>query len=226
MASAGIDITRELEHGTRGRYVQGCRCDDCRAANTRAANDRKARARAAACELERPADGICPGVDGEPCGTKLRRDSAPRCARCASRLVWDGMVSARPARAHILALSRKGVGYTSVSEASDVSRSVLFKIAKGERKQIRRSTRDAILDVSIGAAAGGARVPAGPTWRMLEALLPEYLTRGNLALALGYKQPALQIGRKWVLARTELRVRRLYEQHIGRWDRPTEEDET
>lgn len=213
-----IDITRELEHGTRGRYVQGCRCDACREANTRAARERDARARAAAAHLERPADGICPGVHDAPCGTRLRSDSGPRCARCTARLVWDGLVDAAPARRHLRELSRQGVGYQSVSDASDVSRSILWKIGHGQRKRIRRSTRDAILAVSRGAAAGGSRVPAGPTWRMIDALLPEFLTRGRLALALGYKQPALQIGKKWVRASTELRVRRLYEQHIGRWE--------
>lgn len=219
MSAAPLPGMRRLQpHGTRSRYVMGCRCDGCRTANTRHANARAARAREAAEELERPADGICPGVHGESCGTRLRSDSAPRCGRCCSRLIWDGIVSATPARQHVRELSRKGVGYQSVADASDVARSVICEVGQGKRRRIRRSTRDAILAVSIEAASGGCRVPAGPTWRMLEALKPEFLTWGNLALALGYKYPALQIRRDRVLASTELRVRRLYEQHIGRWE--------
>ena len=75
-------------HGTRSRYVAGCRCDACRAANTRAYHARQAKALERAAELgASPAsspvaktwtapDGskrvrlykrACPGVAGEPC---------------------------------------------------------------------------------------------------------------------------------------------------------------
>lgn len=41
-------------HGTRARYVAGCRCTECRAANKRAYHELQKRAIAAAEEIEAP----------------------------------------------------------------------------------------------------------------------------------------------------------------------------
>lgn len=208
----------EHAHGTNARYVLGCRCAECRAANTAAYHRSMDRAREAAREIVSPGPGgLCPGVNGAPCPTRvrLRTNSTSVCHGCRRRLVWNGLVDAEPARRHIRKLSRQGVGTKSIEAASGVPNSTLWKILNRERRKLRKSTADRILSVDIGAAGDHSRIPAGPTWKMLRILEAEYLTKTALALALGYKGPGLQIGRRRVLAKTELRVRKLYRKALG-----------
>lgn len=230
--------TAQHAHGTRARYVLGCRCAACRASNVAAYHERQARAKEAVREISTPAAGpiaktwtapdgskrprtysrACPGVDGEICRWRshLRKDSTGGvCHRCRARLVWDGLVDAAPVRRHLRALSRRGVGYKTVAAASDVGHTTIAQVLGGTKSRIRKRSADAILAVTVAAVADHALVPAGLTWRMLRKLEPEYLTKGRLAQALGCKRPALQISRRRVLARTELRVRRLYRRAFG-----------
>jgi hypothetical protein len=120
-------------------------------------------------------------------------------------------VSATPARQHLRELSRQGVGCKAVAEASDVGRTAIVEIVSGRRRRIRRTTRDAILEITTEAAADGAYISASETQRMLRELRPEYMTDERLARALGYESGQLQIGKKRVTAKNEMRVRRLYE---------------
>ena len=230
-------------HGTRARYVSGCRCADCRASNVRAYHERQARAVAAALEISaapRPVsqawtgpDGVkrlrvytraCPGAHGQPCRLRahLRKDSKGGvCRACRERLIWNGIVSADRARAHLLALSRAGIGRNAVAAASDISRTVLHAIRTGRKIQIRAATERSILGVDAGARADHSLVPARNTWRRVRGLLAEGFTRTSIARQLGSraKTPALQLGHNQVLAITALKVERLFALHIGRWGR-------
>jgi hypothetical protein len=222
-------------HGTRSRYVAGCRCDPCRAANTAAYHERQARAKAAAAELPAAAatpapqewtgpDGVkrvrvykraCPGVNGEPCpiGAHLRKDSKGGCCRaCREKLVWNGLVDAGPARAHLLALSAQGVGRRSVEAACDVANSLLEEIKTGRKARIRKKTADRILSVDVGAVADHGLVSARETWGLIEQLLELGCTRKEIARRLGSiaATPALQLRRGKVLAITQARVRKVY----------------
>jgi hypothetical protein len=158
-------------HGSRLRYLGGCRCLPCRAANSRY-----------------------------------------QCERAAARKTggWNGLVDAAPAAAQIFRLSRLGVGYKSVADAAGVSRSIAAKIRSGERRHIRASTARRILAVDAAARADASTVPAGPTWRRIRQLLEEGYTKGRLARELGAQRPALQLGRRRVLAITAVRVERLH----------------
>lgn len=161
----------ERPHGTRLRYMGGCRCVPCRAANSRYETER---------------------------------------AAARKRGEWAGVVPAAPARAHLLKLSRLGIGYKSVAAAAGVALSVAAKIRSGERVQVRATTLRRILAVDAGARADASTVPAGPTWRRIGQLLEEGYTRGRIARELGAKRPCLQLGRHRVLASTALRVERLH----------------
>ena len=228
----------QFEHGTRGSYVQGCRCAPCREANTRGYHEREARAKTAVGEHQATPtfaiaktwtapDGTrrtrvyrraCPGVEGEPCprGRHLRKDSLGGvCSDCRHRLIWNGLVDAAPARRHLRKLSRRGVGYKSVADASDVGKTTLAKILSGEKKWIRRQTAQQILGVTALALADHGLVPAARTWVMLRALTREYFTQAALARKLGYKTAALQFGRRRVLAKTEHRIERFYRKVTG-----------
>jgi hypothetical protein len=161
-------------HGSRLRYMAGCKCLPCRAANSNYETMRAAR-------------------------RKLG--------------LWNGLVSARRARRHMLALSRAGVGRRTVQQRTGIADSVLFKIRSGQRKQIRALTEKLILGVTKQDVRGSTHVPAGPTWQRIDWLLSEGFTRTRLAALLGSKAkvPALQLNREYVTADTARRVKELWQ---------------
>ncbi len=216
-------------HGTRTRYVAGCRCDECRASNTARWHARRAQAAELASEV-RPSgppiestmmrDGRevrivrCPGANGEPCvrtpATWLR--GVEVCLACIERAtVWDGLVPADRARAHLRKLRREGVGRLAVVAASDVARTTLAEIASGACAQIRASTERRILAVDAGARSDGAVVDGQRTRTLIARMLARGFTRTQIARELGYRTRALQVGRTGdVLLRTEARVEKLW----------------
>jgi len=230
-ARRGLD--GEYPHGTRARYVTGCRCGECRGSNVRRYHERQAEAKAAAREVRsvstrrlvalddsrgrRVYKHACPGVAGRPCvgPCYLRKDSTGGiCARCRETLIWNGLVPADGARAHVRKLGRLGIGYKSVGAACDVGHTILLLIRAGKRTRIRASTERRILGVDRGALADGALVPAAPTWRRIDKLLAEDFSRAEIARRLGFSSPALQFGRKRVTARTAARVERFYRRYM------------
>lgn len=225
--------------GTRAKYVgAGCRCAACREANSRYVQQRSRLATDAARALgvrpvAQPApqrwtapDGTrrvrvyaraCQGANGVPCPYRahLRKDSTGDvCGRCRPRLAaaWNGLVDTDAVRAHLHALSRKGVGYKSVAAAADVSRTVLADILFHEKAHVRAQAARRILAIDRDAIADHALVPAGPTWRLVRHLLEEGFTKTELARRLGStaRTPALQLQRRFILAKTAMRVARFY----------------
>lgn len=158
-------------HGTRLRYMSGCRCVPCRAANSRY-----------------------------------------ECERLAARKRGEGngIVSAEPARRHLLKLAAAGIGRRAVADASGVAASVIQGIRKGTRTKCRAGTLRAILDVDKGARGGASFVDAGPTWRRIEQLLGEGFSKAELARRLGMRVPALQLRRDRVTAKNAMRVEKLW----------------
>src|SRR6185437_1553401 len=188
-------------HGTRSRYVCGCRCDACRASNAAAYHAREALRRELAAALPPAVPGSsCPGVNGEACPrqVKLRSDSGPACEGCQKKLAFNGLVDAARARDHLARLSRRHVGYKTVADAACVSITVVAKICSGEKRKIRAQTAKRILEVDFGARADGTTVPAGPTWKLLNKLLERGWTRQDLARGLGSKAaiPSLRLKHK------------------------------
>jgi hypothetical protein len=221
-------------HGTRSCYVgQRCRCDLCKAANRAWYHQRQERLREAAIGVqltpngppgEKPIGGggggtrvgkTCPGANGAPCvrgGTWLK-NGGPVCVACVDRhTVWNGLVDAARARAHLRALSAQGVGYKSVHAASDVAASVLAAVIDGSRTKIRADTERAIFAVDASAIADHAPVPAGPTLELVEKMRARGFTRSNIARLLGYKTKALQLGvtGDQVIAKSAAAVERLW----------------
>lgn len=162
-----------------------------------------------------------------PCGSRAKYMGARcRCMLCRAansryeteRAVlrrngdWNGLVSAEPVRLHLLALSKKHVGYKSVAAASDVAPSILHEVRCGKKTQIRARTERRVLAVTADALADGSLVPAGPTRRRLTRLLAEGFTKTELARRLGSsaRVPKLQIRGCYVLASTALKVERFF----------------
>lgn len=232
MRPLGLGPAESFRHGTRGRYVTGCRCRPCRDAIARVARERVVRAREAAAVLP-PAAPVtvtrpwrygfrtyrgCPGLNGGPCPTKsyLRKDVGPVCGRCRSQLVWDGLVDASRALNHIRQLSRQGIGYKAVAAAASVATSVVGRIRSGDRTRIRASTERRILAVDRAAVSDGSMVAAGPTWERIRWLLSEGFTRGAIAQrALGNKRAALQLRRRRIRAVTAMKIERFYRRYAA-----------
>jgi hypothetical protein len=158
-----------------------------------------------------------------PHGHRLRYLAGCRCFHCrransdyergraAARAAgdWNGIVDAAPARRHILALSRRGVGRRMVAAASDVGLSVIADIRTGRKMRIRARTERRILAVTPACRGDAALVPAKRTWERIAWLLDEGFTKSRIALELGRKTRALQLNREWVTARNAAAVEAL-----------------
>lgn len=176
MKPSDMPSADRFAHGTRARYVAGCRCGSCRTANTAYARTR-AKAR----------------VYGRS----------------------NGLVDAEPARRHLVALSRAGIGRRAVSAAWDVGETSLCEIVQGKKTRLREQTAARILAVTPEAIADGALVDARPTWRFIRELLREGYTCARLAELLGYQGRALQFRPDRVRASTALRIKRLHAQLLA-----------
>ena len=172
---------------------------------------------------------MLPSASRAPHGSRSRYKHARcRCLQCRaanSRYVTErerarkegdtrDLVDAGPARAHVLALSQRGMGYKMVAECAGVSLSVMQRIRSGERKQLRAHTARRILAVeyAVEALGDGALIDAGPTWKLLDELIGGGYTKTQLATwLLGRPALALQIRRDRITAATALKVRKLYE---------------
>lgn len=171
--------------------------------------------------------GLRPAADlaaDRPHGERLRYVGGCRCDECRAanaryereRLTarregdWNGIVPADRARAHLLKLSKAGVGRRAVAAASDVADTVLQEIRAGRKKRIRARTERLILAVSAAQASDRALTPARRTHKLIAELLEEGYTAGFLAERLGYRHRGLQFRAERVTVRNAARVARLH----------------
>ena len=145
-----------------------------------------------------------------PCGQLARYSTERAAAQRAGD--WRGFVPATPVRKHIRKLSKAGVGYNAVADAAGLARTTMQNLMSGKQKKIRKHHADRILTVDLTAIADGTLVPAGPAWKLLDALLEAGYTRRFLAKQLGSraKSPALQIQCDMITALNASKVERLY----------------
>lgn len=202
-------------HGTRARYVAAkCRCRRCKDANVAYYHARQARKRAAeasvwptrspiASSLERAGKACqiwrCPGACGRRCvvgGAWLKVKSKPVCDACVTRhTVWNGLVDAGGVLRHLRKLSRRGVGYRSVADAAGVSVTVLQDVRTRRKTRVRAELERRVLAVDEDAAAGGSKVSARRLHRAIRTLRALGFSRAGIARELGYRAPAIQLGR-------------------------------
>lgn len=168
---------------------------------------------------------VCVLAEKRSHGDRLRYMAGCRCDDCrranttyerdrqAARKAgdWNGIVPAHKARAHLLALSSQGVGRRAVGDVTDISDTVLSDIRSGRKTQIRARTERKILAVTKDVAANHALTPATGTWELIDRLIGEGYTKGQLAQLLGKDMPALQLNKNQVLVRTAHSVQRLYQ---------------
>lgn len=181
-----MTATSTRPHGVRAKYVvERCRCEPCREA-VRLYELRRTRA------IRRP-------------------DEA-----------WVPYVPAGKARAHLKELAAYGIGLKTVAKVSGVPHGSLAKIIYGDparrmgpSKRIRPATERRILSVTLDDAAGAAKIPAGPTWKLLDDLIGRGFTRGWIAQQLGCETPALQISRERLRGSTARKVAELHRRLQG-----------
>jgi len=125
------------------------------------------------------------------------------------------LVDAAPVRRHIRKLAKAGLGRHTIADASNVRANTIHDILRGQKRHVRKQSAQRILGVTLEAIADHATVSAKKTWRRIATLLEEGFTKAELARRLGYRRPALQLGRERVLARTAFRVERLYRTAMG-----------
>lgn len=122
-------------------------------------------------------------------------------------------VDAGPARARILELGERGVGYKRVAELASLGKTAVLDIRNGRRDRIRRETADALLAVSLEAEpAGGQLAPAAPTWKLVRAILrrPGW-SKARISAEIGTGGRALQLGRRRVTVRNARLIAELAE---------------
>lgn len=159
-------------------------------------------------------------------GTRMRYATGCRCVPCRSAHAryqsfsrarvkrGDGnpVVDASKARAHLIELSQKGVGYKQAADFAGVARSAVQRIYSGVQPRARRETVRAILTVTTEARADGALIDARQTWRRVEYLQARGWAKARIAYVLGNEQGALQLGKKRVTVRNARKVLELYNQ--------------
>lgn len=158
-------------HGTRLRYLGGCKCLPCRAANSTYAVHR--------------AQAIAKGQSNR-------------------------IISAEPARLHILALGKRGMGYKRVADAAGVARSIVAGIRIGRRQNAREESVRSILAVTFKPSMA-LLIDARSTWKLLDELIESGYPKRRLAHMLGnVGSDGLQIRRDVITYRNALKVRALY----------------
>ncbi len=121
-------------------------------------------------------------------------------------------VDCSEARDHLLWLSANDVGRRAVAARTGLARSTLMEIRSGRRTKARRETIEAILAVGLHVARPGSRVPAGPTWDLVDELLAHGMTRRGIARHLSGDPTTtnLQLGRQYVTRRNASAVEALH----------------
>lgn len=194
----------------------------------RCADERRAAAKKGE-SASRPSDlPSAAAFANHPHGTRVRYTAGCRCEPCRGannayermraklRRAGEGnpLVSAARVRRHLLRLSAAGVGRRTVVDIAGVPSSTLSAVRSGVKTKLRRATAERILAVGADALTDAKLVPAAATWKLIERMLAEGFTRGDIALRLGMRKPALQMRRDRITARTRARVERLYRELI------------
>jgi len=135
----------------------------------------------------------------DACTEHNRQREAQRAKLIAYGRYDSGLVDAAPARAHVVELSTKGIGYKRVAMLAGLHVTTVRVLVSGREdghrkgelaKRIKRETSDAILAVQPSLEVLGARVPvaAAPYVRRLKALVALGWSQSQLAAALGIER--------------------------------------
>jgi hypothetical protein len=177
----------------------------------------------------RPPD--LPPAEAYPHGVRARYVSGCRCEECRranreyahSRALAtirgqdNGLVSASRAKAHLDALSKKGIGRRSVQDIAGVGDTTLQEIRSGKKTLIRKQTETAILAVTSEVVTEAMLVSGRGVLATLERMREhEGWTHRELAKRLGYKGNVLQFGDK-ITTKSLQRINRFLKENHWRF---------
>jgi hypothetical protein len=232
----------ERQHGTRAKFVhEACRCFPCRVANANYESDRQAGRRARAPwrvrYVQETGEWWCQhqltgerqrGLGSQREAYEVRDALNAGAARDADEReeappLWADAALQRRVVRHLQALQAAGVGLRTLGQHGGLSRSRLTELVNGasynrdrpRRRRLKHATALSILEITAADVTlpGAALVDGRETWRLIEELLAAGATRADIATALGFRVPHLQIRREKVLQRTEAAVRALHDAH-------------
>ena len=159
------------------------------------------------------------------CGTRARYSLGCRCTPCRKSNTdyekqramirkeqgSDVWVDVEPVRSHLLALSKKGIGYKTVAQYADVGKTMLYHVMNGQSRKMRRSRAERILAVDASCVTGQTLVSSVPSRKIIRSLIAEGFTRAELARRLGYSSPAIQFAKgKKMTAKVAMRLERFW----------------
>lgn len=152
-------------------------------------------------------------IAGCRCDECRRANTAYEKARAIARKAgdWNGIVPAKKARAHMLKLSKQGVGRRAVQAVTDISDTVLFDIRSGTKKNIRARTERLILAVTKDMASDHALIPSAPSLKLIDKLISKGYTKTQLAQLLEYENRALQFNFEQITVANAFQIRKLYD---------------
>lgn len=146
------------------------------------------------------------------CDACKQANAAYERARRQARLSgeWNGLVSARKVRAHLKALSKKGVGRRAVAAASDVPEGTLNAIQAGKQQHLRAQSERRILAVTVDMASDHALIDIAPTLSLLRELKEAGFSQRRVARELGRKQPSLQLSKSRITPLMASRIAKVH----------------
>lgn len=123
------------------------------------------------------------------------------------------MVAATEARAHLIALQRRGLGVRAVADASDVPMATVKAVRSGKKLKLRAQTAARLLRVDEKAALDNTLVSAKGMRKDVEKLKKLGFTYREIAARIGSqaKIPVFHHKSSRVFVRTAFKVRKLLE---------------
>lgn len=162
--------------------------------------------------------GYVKGCRCTPCTDANTADHAHRSERVAAGEASCDWVPAAPARAHLRILAGQGAETKPLARAAGLNIKTINGLLDGSTVRIHPGTEAAALAVTLtdvrAAAEPGTRVPAGPTWQLLEEMLRLGWPKTWIARELSMGK-SLQLARTTVTAENARRVEELHHR-LGR----------
>lgn len=156
--------------------------------------------------------GYCKGCRCDPCTDAN--------ARYRATLAVEGAVllDAGPARGHLRMLLARGVSVRAVARAADLNRKTITDLEDGTLDRCRPETIAAVLrltfDQALEAALPGDRIPAGPTWHLLNPIISRGWPKAWIAREIGCGTASLQLREDFVTVRNA-RAAAAFAERIG-----------
>ncbi|GAB4590118.1 helicase associated domain-containing protein [Nocardia sp. IFM 10818] len=162
--------------------------------------------------------GYVKGCHCHDCTAANRADHAARARRAAAGEPTTDLVEAGRTRARLRLLHGRGASINLLAQACHLNKKAVTGLISGETRRVLPSTEQTVLALRLDdvwkAAPPNTKIPAGPTWLLLDDMIDRGWPKSWLARELGFAA-ALQLQRDWVTARNAARVREL-DQRLGR----------